>query len=207
MMKKGKGVPHLGIDLRHQMLLQDYEQLAEEVTAKKIKLQKTIKKKRRLAAEVKFLREKYASFMNKSPQVPRKLPKKNAMSSTHLAQPQNSTKKQVKLSRFAPPQNSMNADEHSKSGLPRNSMHAINVYTYENNQRANEGNTTSMSSALFDLNKVSTTNDEETYGIQSTNEQICADQLNVDLHLSAYKDIGSSSNVGSRDNSWQTLKV
>ncbi|KAK7281532.1 hypothetical protein RIF29_09616 [Crotalaria pallida] len=54
--------------LRHQSLLQDYEDLRKETNATRIKLQSTKQKKLILSAEVRFLRQRYTYLMkNASP--------------------------------------------------------------------------------------------------------------------------------------------
>ncbi|ONK55225.1 uncharacterized protein A4U43_UnF6160 [Asparagus officinalis] len=185
MMKKGSRVLMMDSEeararFKHQALSQDYDELLVETEAKKRKLQKTIAKRLKLTAEVKFLRGKYKAFV------------KNPSQETPCRVKKSSRKKQSPSVQLSQPPKSINSE------LP------LQVPLQDRSQRAKEVGTPS-SSALFDLNKVSLPNAEEMEGIQAEWEPHKVDKLKSthDLNLSIFKDVGSSSHVGKRKISWQ----
>lgn len=87
--------------LRHQNLMQDYEELREETKAKRKRLLKANEKKLKLLAEIKFLRRKFKSFSEnpslKTPYRVKKQPYKTTSPSVRYAQVQDSVQSKAHL--------------------------------------------------------------------------------------------------------------
>lgn len=171
---------------KHQVLLQDYEELLKETQAKEKKLQMMAQKKFQLMAEVKFLRQKFRSFAKKPTQeIPYRLKKQCHIMpspSVQLVQPQ------IPVNRIEFP--SKDAQQGLKeSAVPR-------------------------TCGLLDLNQISFPAAEEMREFPMEWGASKADKLNRfpvegdamanDFMHSVVRDVGnSSSNVGKRKISWQ----
>ncbi|KAI0511179.1 hypothetical protein KFK09_011804 [Dendrobium nobile] len=170
--------------MKHQYLLEDYQDLLKETKEKRERLQKAIQRKFRLLAEVQFLTKKYQSLANNS-------------------QPF-SFKSKKKSYKTLPPSNQVTRPPCpvNKAELPSKEMNCRSKETSVQTTRK-----------LIDLNQASLPNDEETdsFDVEWENlkmvklrrsliEGVMAD----DLKLSVCRDIGSSSNrSGKRKISWQ----
>ncbi|XP_010912170.1 uncharacterized protein [Elaeis guineensis] len=178
---------------RHQSLLQDYEELLKETEAKRKQLQKAHQRKLKLVAEVKFLRKRYRCLL------------KNPLQKT--------TYRLKKRSPKIPAQ----VVYHGR---------APNLVTQEEVHHKDRSNivrdaAVPSTSAVLDLNQVSSLNGEEMEEFQVEWEPLKADKLNKcstegdlvanDLKLSICRDVGKGVNrAGKRKITWQdqvALKV
>nr|CAD1825626.1 unnamed protein product [Ananas comosus var. bracteatus] len=186
----------VGEDVRErfkfQSLLQDYEELVKEAEAKKMKLQKTKQKKLRLLAEIKFLRRKYKSLIeNRSQRAQYRIKK----------QPHIIPCSPVAIPR--PPHPTARGD-----------------LSLEDKSRRGRGGASTSTTAMFDLNQVSSMHEEEMgcqvdgAPLKVDNSERCTvdgDAAASNLKLSICRDVGKNpSRIGKRKISWQdqvALKV
>ncbi|KAL0903495.1 hypothetical protein M5K25_027881 [Dendrobium thyrsiflorum] len=169
--------------LKHQYLLEDYQDLLKETKEKRERLQKAIQRKFRLLAEVQFLTKKYQSLANNSQAFSCKSKKK----SYKTLSPNQVTRPPCPV---------------NKAELPLKEM---NCRSKETSVQATR--------KLIDLNQTSLPNDEEidSFDVEWENlkmvklrRSLIEDVMADDLKLSVCRDIGSGSNrSGKRKISWQ----
>ncbi|XP_008810820.3 uncharacterized protein LOC103722143 isoform X1 [Phoenix dactylifera] len=178
---------------RHQSLLQDYEELLKETEAKRKQLQKAHQKKLKLLAEVRFLRKRYRCLM-KNPS-------------------QKTTYRLKKQSPKIPAQVVCH-------GRASNPVTQEQVHQKDRSYIGREAAVPSTS-AVLDLNQVSSPNGEEMKEFQVQWEPLKVGKLNKcstegdlaanDLRLSICRDVGKGVNrAGKRKLTWQdhvALKV
>ncbi|KAJ1410337.1 hypothetical protein SESBI_22074 [Sesbania bispinosa] len=224
MMKKMKGVvpvespPYPVYEdqrarLRHQSLLQDYEDLQEETNAMRMKLQAAKQKKMILSAEVRFLRQRYRYLLkNPSPKPQPKQdisqPQKLKVQATLISKSKGH-KHNRKNSTLRPPANARSLSRKDPSFL--SSAPALDL-NHKDRIRSGKEATKKSITPFFDLNQISREEEELLGNIEPmrieepkriTQRGVNEEQHN-DIKLSVCRNVGNGANrTGKRKISWQ----
>ncbi|KAK7304824.1 hypothetical protein VNO77_42714 [Canavalia gladiata] len=125
--------------LRHQSLLQDYEDLQEETNAMRMKLQAAKQKKLILSAEIRFLRQRYR-YLIQNPS-PKPQPMKQDISQSQKLKVQatiitKGRKYSRKESTLRPPASHLNSNERISSGVETTLQKTAHMFDLNQNARS-----------------------------------------------------------------------
>ncbi|KAL8037332.1 hypothetical protein ABFX02_11G032400 [Erythranthe guttata] len=205
--------------LKHQTLMQEYQELQKEVNGMKSKLEAGKQRKMMLAAEVRFLRRRYQHFVESRNMINSSEKEKNVQRPKSIKQTVN--RKEVghtRLSQVPEPKPkrkrvTSRGETSTKKTKPvldtslRNSVVAFDLNQDSYNSGCGKEASFPSRAPIFDLNEISTgdedfqSNVEAVKKTRSTNEEV-----QNDLMLSICRNGGEvvpSSRVGKRKISWQ----
>ncbi|XP_004507749.1 uncharacterized protein [Cicer arietinum] len=241
-MKKMKGVvsmkppPDVYMDqrtrLRHQSLLQDYEDLHKETEAMRMKLQAVKEKKMMLSAEVRFLRRRYKYLLKHpqpehdvlKPQKPKISKGRNYSRKESTLRPNTASKLNPKERIFTGVEDTLQKTSHvfdlnqnSRSLSKKDaSFHSSSAPALDLNHkdRIHSGKEATKKSVtpFFDLNQISREEEELEGNNQSmwieeqkkSTQRVVNEEQHNDIKLSVCRNIGEgSSRAGKRKISWQ----